>query len=127
MKKSVAVMAFVWAASGAAVAGSPNAAALDNFDRTGETVSCVPVRSADITPVDENTVLVNTGSAYYVNTLRGRCSRIDDNFTRIELKLFSNQICSGEIIKVVHQQSGAFLSACSFGDFEKLVKKPAAQ
>lgn len=127
MKKSIGVMVCGWAIGGVAIAGVPNSAALDNFDRTGETVSCISARSTDITPVDESTLLVRSGGAYYANVLQGKCSRIDDNFTRIELKLFSNQLCSGEIIKVVHQSNGTFLSSCSLGEFEKLRKKSPDQ
>ncbi|OFW99046.1 MAG: hypothetical protein A3E78_00615 [Alphaproteobacteria bacterium RIFCSPHIGHO2_12_FULL_63_12] len=122
MKKSIGIVGCVWLAGGAALAGSPNSAALEKFERTGETVSCVSLRSADITPVDESTLLVRVGSAYYVNDLRDKCGRIDDNFTRIDLRTFSNQLCSGEIVKVVHQSTGAFLGACSLGAFEKLRK-----
>ena len=107
-------------------AGTANSRALDDFERTSEIVKCVDSRSVDITPVDEDTLLVKAGNNYYVNEMRGKCARIDDNFTRFELSLFSTQICSGEILKVVHQSNGAYLGSCSFGDFEKLTKKPAA-
>lgn len=123
MKKSIGAAVCVFVAGGVAAAGVPNKAALDGFDRTGERVSCVSARSADITPIDETTVLVRSGGDYYVNALQGKCSRIADNFTRVEMRLFSNQLCSGEIVKVVHQANGTFLSSCSLGDFEKLTKK----
>ena len=127
MKPSIALAVCVLAAGGVALAGAPDSSALKNFDRTGEIVSCVPMRSTDITPIDENTLLVRANGVYYVNTLRDKCGRIDDNFTRLELRMFSNQLCSGEIIKVVHQANGTFLSSCSLGDFEKLQKKSADQ
>lgn len=107
-------------------AGTANSKALDNFDRTGEAVNCVDSRSVDITPVGERTLLVKSGSNYFVNETHGKCARIYDKFTRIELNLFSTQICSGEILKVVHQTNGTYLGSCSFGEFEKLTKKPAA-
>lgn len=126
MKKAIGVVVLVSAVAGAASAGVPDSKALDQFDRTGETVSCIGMRSTDITPIDERTLLFRTGGDYYANTLKDKCSRINDNFTRIELNLFSNRLCSGEIVKVVHQSNGAFLSSCSLGDFEKLSKRPAA-
>lgn len=118
-------------AAGAAFLGSasavPDEDALDRFDRTGETVKCVNMRGTDITPIDESRLLFRVGANdYYLNETRGQCNDIDSNFTRIEVKLFGSQICSGEIIRVVNQAGGVFQGACSLGDFEKLTKKPAA-
>ena len=127
MKKSMGVLAFVSAVGGGAFAGTPDSAALDNFDRTGEKVSCISARTTDITPVNQSTLLVRSGGDYYVNDLRNQCNGIDDRFTRIELKLLSGQLCSGEIVKVVQQSGGVFRGSCSLGDFEKLTKKPAGQ
>ncbi len=101
---------------------------LDRFERTGETVNCVNMRSTDITAIDEYRLLFKVGAGtYYLNEVRGQCKDVDSGFTRLELKLFGSQICSSEIIHVVDQQSGMFHGACSLGQFEKLVLKPAPE
>ncbi len=99
--------------------------ALDRFDRTGEVVQCINMRSVQVTPIDDRTLLFKSGSTYYVNETRERCNAIDATFTRIELRLFSNRACSGEIVKVVHQMNSTFVGACSLGGFEKLAEKKA--
>jgi len=126
MKTSMGVLAFVSTVGSAAMAGMPDSAALDKFDRTGEKVSCISARATDITPVNESTLLVRAGGDYYVNDLRNQCNGIDDRFTRIELKLFTGQLCNGEIVKVVQQSGGAFRGSCSLGDFELLKRKSSA-
>lgn len=126
MMKVLGVCAAVIAAASPAVAGRPDEDALDRYNRTGETVNCVNMRSTDITAIDENTLLFRVGPGdYYLNTTRGACNDVDSNFTRIDVTLFGSRLCSGEILKVVDQQSGVFQGACSLGDFEKLTKKPA--
>lgn len=126
MKKVVGAGFGVLALASVAVAGRPDSAALDGFERTGETVNCVSLRSADITPVDESTFLFRAGGNYYVNEARGVCHGADSNFSRIDITMFGSQLCSGEILKVVEQSSGMFKGSCSLGAFEKLTKsKPA--
>lgn len=124
MKKVLGVLALLAAASPAA-AGRPDSDALDRFDRTGETVKCVDMRRTDITAIDESTLLFRVGqSDYYLNETKGACNDADSNFSRFDIDLFNSRLCSGEILKVVENQSGIFQGACSLGDFEKLTKKP---
>ncbi len=128
MRKAFGAIAAVLAAASAASAGRPDGDALENFDRTGETVNCVNMRSTDITPIDETRLVFRVGTNdYYLNEVRGECNDIDSNFTRIEVNLFGSQLCSGEILRVVDQSSGIFQGACTVGDFEKLRKKPKAE
>ncbi len=128
MKKSIAVLVCVWAAGGIASAGVPGSAALDRFDETGDSVKCVSMRSVDITAVDDNTFLFKVGmNDYYVNRTRDACTGASSNFTRMEIRLFRAQLCNGEIINVVQQQSGLFRGSCSLGDFQKLQRKPAIE
>ena len=127
MMKVIGVCALLIAAATPAIAGRPKADALDRFDRTGETVNCVNMRSTDVTAIDETRLLFRVGvGEYYLNETRGQCNDIDSNFSRLEMNLFGTQICSGEIIRVVDNSSGIYQGACSLGDFERLSKKPAA-
>jgi hypothetical protein len=110
-----------------AYAQSDSKSPLDKFERTGETVNCVSMPTSDITPVDDRTFLVRTGaSTFYVNETRGICRGASASFTRLELNLFGSSLCSGEIVKVVDNQTGMFRSTCTLGVFEKLKKKDAA-
>ncbi len=127
MKHSIALISSLLLLAGAAAAARGDGAALDAFERTGETVSCVSMRSTDITPIDESRLLFRVGrSDYYLNETRNRCNDIDSKFTRIDVRLFGSQLCSMEILQIVDQQTGAFQGSCSLGAFEKLKKKPDA-
>ncbi len=126
MRRSVGVLALVFAATSAAQAGRPDGDALDKFDRTGETVNCVSMRSTDIKAIDENRLLFKVGvNDYYLNETRSACNDVDSNFTRIDVELFGSRLCSGEVLRIVDQSSGIYQGACSLGVFEKLTKKPA--
>lgn len=124
--KKVIVAAFSAAVLPSVALAEPgDKTALDRFDRTGEIVNCISMRSTKISAIDENRLLFEVGAGtYYLNEVRGQCKDVDSSFTRMEIKLFGSQICSSEIIRVVDQQSGAFQGACNLGQFEKLSLKP---
>lgn len=127
MTKSIGFLVCALAVAGSANAGVPNSKALERFDETAETVKCVDMRSTDITAVDETTFIFKAGpNDYYLNRTRGACNGASSSFTRYEINLFGSRLCSGEIMKIVDQQSGIFRGACSLGDFTKLNRKPAA-
>lgn len=114
-------------AAGSALASDPaveEADALDGFVETGETVSCVSMRSTSIDPIDENRLLFKVGSRYYLNETNGSCERAGSSFNRIEVTLFGPRACRGEILRIVDNNSGAFEGACSLGEFRGLKKKP---
>lgn len=124
MKRASIAVAFAFSIFATASAGRPDADALDRFDRTGEMRTCIAARSADITPIDDETFLFKVGTNdYYLNETRGACNDASSNFTRMEMKLFGSQICSGEIVRIVGQQSGIYQGSCSLGDFERLARK----
>ncbi len=124
MKRFFVLACSCVALTSAAVAERGDKTALDRFERTGETVNCVSMRSTSITAVDENRLLFKVGAGtYYLNEVRGQCKDVDSSFTRMEIRLFGSQICSSEIIDIVDQQSGMFQGACNLGEFEKLVLK----
>ncbi|MFZ5616185.1 MAG: hypothetical protein ACOZAA_02525 [Pseudomonadota bacterium] len=127
MKKAACVLAGVLAAASVASAEKEETDALDRFDRTGETVNCVEMRSTDISAIDEDTLLFRVGPGdYYVNETRGTCNDADSAFSRFDITLYGSRICSGEIIRIVDRSSGIFQGACSLGEFEKLTKKPVS-
>lgn len=123
MRTIIAVALIAAAGVAVARAETPDPDALDRFDRTGETASCISLRRLDITPIDDRTLLFDADGTFYLNETAGRCTKVDSNFTRIELRQFSNRICEGEILKVVHQANSTFVGSCSLGAFERLVEK----
>lgn len=104
------------------------AARLAEFDRTGETRSCLSLRSVtQITPLSEKLLLVRVGVGdFYLNEVSGTCSNADTFFTRLEYRTSLSQLCRGEILHIVDNSTGIFVGACSFGDFERLEKKKEA-
>ncbi len=128
MRKLIGVLFFVLAAGGIASAGVPDSAALERFNETGDSVKCVNMRSVDITAVNDSTFLFKVGTNdYYVNRTRDACNGASSNFTRMEVRLFGTQLCNGETLNVVEQQSGIYRGSCSLGDFQKLQKRSVDQ
>lgn len=113
-------------AAGSALASDPagDSNALDGFVETGETVGCVSMRSTGVDALDENRLLFKVGSRYYLNETRGSCERAGSTFNRIEARLFQPRACSGDIFNVVDNRTGAFMGACSLGEFRALARKP---
>ncbi len=102
---------------------------LAQFDRTGETTSCLNVTQiADITAVDERTLLIRSGAnTYYVSDLKSDCNGATRNSTRFEYSTSTSQLCRNEIIRVVDNGGGFLTGSCGMGSFEKLVKKAPAE
>lgn len=103
------------------------AAKLETMRPTGDKEACLNLtRISSIQGVDERTLLVRTGvNDYYVNRTNGRCSGVTSTFNRIQYKTTTTQLCRGEIISVVDNQSGFNTGSCSFGTFERLEPKAA--
>ncbi len=129
MLKKLILAGAAWAAgcasSNAERINESAAAKLAEFDRTGETVSCITTMRIDsIQAVDEKTLLIKTGpSEYYVSDLKSRCSGATSGFNRFEYTTTTAQLCRNEIIRIVDNGSGFLTGSCGMGSFEKLVKK----
>ncbi|MEL6360589.1 MAG: hypothetical protein AAFR21_05845 [Pseudomonadota bacterium] len=101
-----------------------NAAILEGLETTGETVGCLQVRSVDsIKPVTDGKFLLEVGSRYYLSKTNGRCTGASQTTSRLEYNLPTGQLCSGEIISVVDNQSGILRGNCALGQFEELRPK----
>ncbi|WP_425409095.1 hypothetical protein [Hyphococcus sp.] len=95
---------------------------LSQYERTGETVSCLSLRRVDDTDaVDDFTLLVEArGGDLYLNELNGRCIGLERE-QRYVRKSTQAQMCRGDIIQVV-DNSGISFGSCGLGEFEKLSK-----
>lgn len=100
------------------------AARLAEFEKTGETDTCLSIRRINsITPLDERNLLVRVGvNDYYLNRPRNRCAGADRVGNRLQYKISGGMLCRNEIIQVVDNSSGLTGGSCGLGVFEKLEK-----
>jgi len=98
---------------------------LDGLEKTGETRSCLsPARIQSIDAATERKFLVETGvNDYWVVNTSGRCSGATRSQNRLQYTLPTGQLCKGEIIKIVDNQSGFQAGSCGWGKFERLQPK----
>lgn len=120
-----AVVAFAAAGvSGASIAKrASNAAAakIASMQPSGETETCLPLRRiTSISAADERTLLVRSGSDYYVNRPNSRCSGADNRSSRFEYTTTIGSLCRNDIVRVVENNSGILNGTCTLGVFEKL-------
>ena len=111
----------IWASAGAASAeGGRAAEVLANYEKTGETVSCLSLRQVrDTNPLDDHAILFEaSGGAVYLNELNGRCAGLERE-RRFSYTTPQNRICKGDIISVT-DSLGTFRGSCSLGEFHKL-------
>ncbi|HXI88005.1 MAG TPA: hypothetical protein VNH64_11135 [Parvularculaceae bacterium] len=112
--------------AGAAVAARPDAAAtLAKFENTGNTESCLNVRTiSSITPLSDTEFLVRVGtSRYYLNETHGKCIGAASAFSRLQYTTTTGMLCSNQVVDVVDNSTGFTSGACALGDFQELRKK----
>lgn len=95
---------------------------LSQYERTGETVTCLSLHNIrDTDAVDDYTLLVEAPRGeMYINELNNRCIGLARE-QRYVHKTSQNQLCRGDIIQVM-DSFGNPLGSCGLGDFEKLSK-----
>lgn len=95
---------------------------LSEYERTGETVTCLSLNTIrDTDAVDDFTLLVEAPRGeMYLNELSGRCIGLARE-QRYSHKTSQNKLCKGDIIQVM-DSFGNPLGSCGLGDFEKLSK-----
>lgn len=98
--------------------------AMEKYERTGEMKTCInPRRIRSMKFVDEKHIIFKvSGKTSYLNELPRRCHNMDF-YESISYQVRGSTICSKEIFHVLDRTPipGPF---CSFGKFEKIVKKP---
>lgn len=125
----------VLAAAAAVFAGSAVAAGvqqisfadsefLSKYEPAGETVECLSARTIDkIKPLTETSFLVKAGPDYYLSATSSACAGATHWNSRVEYVKPGTRICSGQIIRIVDNQSGMLRGTCSLGTFEKMRRK----
>jgi hypothetical protein len=97
--------------------------ALAQFERSGETISCLPTHRIDnIDPIDEQNWLVTTRAGEtYLNTVSRGCFNADRPFTYLSYSVPGGQLCRGEIVRVIDSSSRMARGSCGLGDYEELI------
>lgn len=84
----------------------------------GKAEKCLPAyRSDDMVVIDEDTILFRDGRTVYVNQPLGGCSNADRLGSTLVTRIFSAQLCRGDIATVVDHSSGITVGSCALGDF----------
>ncbi len=96
---------------------------LAKYEKTGEHVSCLPLRTVrNTTVLDDYAMLVEAGGDIYLNELNNRCAGLGRE-RRYSRESTTGQMCRGDIIRVL-DSFGGFAGSCSLGAFEKLNEIP---
>lgn len=84
----------------------------------GEPVSCIPLSQRTDMNVISNDVLLYkvNNKLVYRNDLLGRCSGLTTGGTLVT-KLFTSQMCKGDIAQVADLATGTTMGSCALGDF----------
>lgn len=97
----------------------------DNLVSVGEPISCINPRLIRSTHVrDDQTIdFEMTGKTVYRNTLPYKCSSLGFE-ERFSYKLSTSQLCSVDIITVLHSYGGGLNqgASCGLGQFQKMEK-----
>ena len=121
-----------WAATALAVTllGSPAIAKKDNprlseWKATGETENCImPSRIRSTHVIDDQTIdFEMLGGDVYRNSLPHKCPSLGFE-ERFSYKLSTSQLCSVDIIYVLHNYGGSLSqgAGCGLGKFQKMEK-----
>lgn len=85
----------------------------------GKPVSCIPSYQADrMQIIDDQTILFRNGSAIYLQRTNGSCNGIGMGSNTLVTRVHgTNQLCSGDIQRVVNLSTGVDAGSCVFGPF----------
>ena len=85
----------------------------------GPPVRCLPsFRTGDMDIIDDYTILFREGGTVYVQNPRGGCSGIGSGArTLVTRQVGVNQLCEGDINRVVDLRTGMGGGSCVFGPF----------
>jgi hypothetical protein len=92
---------------------------LSKYEKTGNSVSCVMLRSIRDTEIlDDFTMLVETPGKTYLVELSGRCSGLAREGRYVH-RSTGTSMCQGDIIQVI-DSFGTMRGSCNLGEFEEL-------
>ena len=90
----------------------------------GPAVRCIPnYRSNNMQVIDDNTILFQDGRTIYLQKPRGSCNGIANGSRTLVTRQFgTNNLCDGDINKLVDLTAGIQGGACVFGPFVPYTK-----
>ncbi len=92
---------------------------LSKYEKTGNSVSCLMLRSIRDTDIlDDFTMLVEASGKTYLVEMSGRCSGLAREGRYVH-RANGSSMCQGDIIQVI-DSFGTMRGSCSLGDFEEL-------
>ncbi len=94
----------------------------EGYKKTENTESCLSLaRVSSIKYVGHKQFLIKMrdGDAY-LNETNGKCSGAGKSFNRLQYTTSANNLCKGQIIRVVDNTSELTVGSCSLGLFTKL-------
>jgi hypothetical protein len=85
----------------------------------GQPVNCIPTfRANEMQVIDDETILFRDGSTIYLQKTKGSCPGLASGAnTLVTRSRGINQLCSGDIQRLVNLPSGVGAGACVFGPF----------
>jgi len=92
--------------------------------KAGPPVACVqPFRKNDMQIIDDYTLLFRNMNTIYVQHPRGGCPGLRlGGYTLVTRPFNVNQMCSGDINRVVDLQTGTGVGSCVFSEFVPYTK-----
>lgn len=108
-------------AAGSASASSPRGEA--ELERAlagrvaGEPVSCINLRNADSTIIDDTAILYRVGSTIYVNRPRNGAEALDRRDTMVNRLWSGSQLCDIDTVRIVDPTTGFFRGTVFLGEF----------
>ena len=103
-------------------------ARLAQFEETGETANCLPMRRiASIDAATETKLLFRVGvDEYWLNETAVRCIGVTYGNNRIQYLSSIAQLCRNDIVRVVDNFTNINQGSCGLGGFKKLKRRDAA-
>ena len=91
----------------------------------GEPVNCIPTfRANEMQVIDDETILFRDGATLYLQKTKGSCPGLASGANTLVTRSHGiNQLCSGDIQRLVNLPSGVGGGACVFGPFVPYTKR----
>lgn len=86
----------------------------------GPPLSCLPShRSDNMEVIDRDTIIYRDGRTTYVQNTDGYCypNGPRGGFTLVTTRVGTDELCRGDIGKVINSSSGTFAGSCTFNEF----------
>ena len=124
---AISIMGIVTSADAFALRQDRSQDMLSSYEKTGETLECIPLnRVRDTDVLDDYAMLVEiSGGVMYLNEFEGRCPGLSRE-RRYVHRSPAGRMCKGDYINVF-SSVGSVSAGCVLGAFERLEKIPGGK